>query len=128
MQDTSGADVAFDVKAMAAGKTLYLNLWASYCGPCVKEIPDLQSMADGGEVNVVAISVDIESAKQRAGKIMANRGGTYPAFYLQGAGNGANAPGLPWADLERLPIPTTLVISPEGVLQRVIRGPIDKAD
>lgn len=87
VQDTSGADVAFDVKAMAAGKTLYLNLWASYCGPCVKEIPDLQSMADGGEVNVVAISVDIESAKQRAGKIMANRGGTYPAFYLQGAGS-----------------------------------------
>ena len=27
-------------------------------------------------------------------------------------------------DLERLPIPTTLVLSPEGLVERIIRGPL----
>lgn len=26
------------------GKTLILNLWATWCGPCIKEMPDLEEM------------------------------------------------------------------------------------
>ncbi len=123
VQDSQGNDVAFDVQTMAAGKPLYLNLWASYCGPCVKEIPDLQAIQDAGEITVIGISVDIEKAKAQAAKILTKRGATYGAFYLP-----AGEEGLPWADLERLPIPTTLVLSPEGIVQRVIRGPVEKTE
>ena len=106
----------FDFEAMSVGKPMYLNLWASYCGPCVKGIPDLQAIEDKCEIAVVSISVDVVSAQARAAKILQKRGASYKSFYLV-----TDTAGLPRADLERLPIPTTLVLSPEGVLERVIR-------
>ena len=39
------------------GKPLVLNFWATWCGPCVLELPDLDRLAAGG-VQVVAVSAD----------------------------------------------------------------------
>jgi thiol-disulfide isomerase/thioredoxin len=43
-----------------AGKPTLVNLWASWCAPCIKELPTLDSLAksEGGKLNVVAISQD----------------------------------------------------------------------
>ena len=43
-----------------AGKPTLVNLWASWCAPCVKELPTLDKLAqaEGGKLNVVAISQD----------------------------------------------------------------------
>jgi thiol-disulfide isomerase/thioredoxin len=43
-----------------AGKPTLVNLWASWCAPCVKELPTLDKLAraEGGRLNVVAISQD----------------------------------------------------------------------
>ncbi|MCI0708413.1 MAG: TlpA family protein disulfide reductase [Ignavibacteriae bacterium] len=42
------------------GKVLFLNLWATWCAPCVEEFPDIVRLADEmpGEVEFVAISFD----------------------------------------------------------------------
>jgi len=43
------------------GKVVLLNLWATWCPPCVKEIPALDRLAaalEGTEVTVVAVSMD----------------------------------------------------------------------
>lgn len=50
---------ATSLKAFA-GKPTLVNLWASWCAPCVKELPTLDRLAqaDGGKLNVVAISQD----------------------------------------------------------------------
>jgi thiol-disulfide isomerase/thioredoxin len=42
------------------GKPTLVNLWASWCAPCVKELPTLDRLAtaQGGKLNVVAISQD----------------------------------------------------------------------
>ncbi len=37
--DAAGQPLAFDVEELARGKPLYLNFWASWCAPCVTEIP-----------------------------------------------------------------------------------------
>jgi thiol-disulfide isomerase/thioredoxin len=51
---------ATSLKAFA-GKPTLVNLWASWCAPCVKELPTLDRLArtQGGRLNVVAISQDM---------------------------------------------------------------------
>jgi thiol-disulfide isomerase/thioredoxin len=40
------------------GKPVLVNLWASWCAPCVKELPTLDKLARGGKVQVLAVSQD----------------------------------------------------------------------
>jgi thiol-disulfide isomerase/thioredoxin len=40
------------------GKPLLVNLWATWCAPCVKELPTLDKLAAGGGIKVVAVSQD----------------------------------------------------------------------
>jgi thiol-disulfide isomerase/thioredoxin len=40
------------------GKPLLVNLWATWCAPCVKELPTLDQLARTGAVQVLAISQD----------------------------------------------------------------------
>lgn len=52
---------ATSLKAFA-GKPTLVNLWASWCAPCVKELPTLDRLARAqkGKLNVVAISQDMD--------------------------------------------------------------------
>ncbi len=40
------------------GKPVVINFWATWCGPCTKEIPALKEVDRSGEAEVVAISLD----------------------------------------------------------------------
>ena len=43
-----------------AGKPTLMNLWASWCAPCVMELPTLDKLAQtqAGKINVIAVSQD----------------------------------------------------------------------
>ncbi|NUQ18781.1 MAG: TlpA family protein disulfide reductase [Sphingomonas sp.] len=45
-----------------AGKPTLVNLWASWCAPCIKELPTLDRLAraNSGKLNVIAISQDMD--------------------------------------------------------------------
>ena len=46
--------------ADAKGKPLLVNIWATWCAPCVKELPTLQSLAaQKGAPRVIAVSQDM---------------------------------------------------------------------
>jgi thiol-disulfide isomerase/thioredoxin len=61
-KDAAGADVGLE---RFRGKVVLLNLWATWCAPCRKEMPALdrlQAERGGDDFEVVAVSLDIGSA------------------------------------------------------------------
>lgn len=57
-RDPSGVPVSLDE---FTGRVIILNVWATWCGPCVAEIPSLDRLAErlgDGEVAVIAVSQD----------------------------------------------------------------------
>ncbi len=123
--DRSGKRVELDPKELAGDGRLYLNFWASYCGPCVREIPALSELDDQAGARVVAISVDAEQDRERAQRVLDGRGAAYHSAYLS-MDDDDNAGGLDRVvDLMRLSIPTTLVIDGEGRLVEVIQGTLE---
>ena len=58
-----GADVTL---ADFAGKPLLVNLWATWCGPCVIEMPALDHLAvrENGKLQVVVISQDSQGREK----------------------------------------------------------------
>jgi thiol-disulfide isomerase/thioredoxin len=61
--DASFTDAAGQAASLAklTGKPLLVNLWATWCAPCVKELPTLDQLArqGNGSLQVVAISQDM---------------------------------------------------------------------
>ncbi len=59
LKDLEGKDVSL---SSFSGKVVFLNFWASWCGPCLKEMPALATMtrilADRKDVVVVTVSAD----------------------------------------------------------------------
>ena len=98
------------------GQIVLLNFWATWCAPCIQEIPELIALHD--ELNphgftVVGVSLDEEGSDFV--KLFTERFGiTYP-LPLDEEGTVSEAYGGVWA------LPTTYVIDPEGqIIQRVI--------
>ncbi len=123
--DRDGKRVTIDVRAEAAGDTLYVNFWAGYCKPCRAELPALERVHDTAGKRVITISVDVPDDRPAAARVLAEAGTSFPDRYLS-QDDADNEGGLDEVvDLLRLPIPTTLVISPAGKLEAVIQGPLD---
>lgn len=63
-----------------AGRPILLNLWATWCGPCVAELPTLDKAATS--ITIVAVSQDIGAdGATKAAKFLRDHGVTHLKFY-----------------------------------------------
>ncbi len=107
-----------------AGSPTLVNLWASWCGPCLKEMPELQAFADEQAANgmqVVGIALDdAASAKAMLGRL----GITYPNLIdTPGPADAGVRLGNPTGVL-----PFSVLVSAEGRVLRTRIGPFENRD
>jgi thiol-disulfide isomerase/thioredoxin len=88
------------------GKVVLVNLWASWCPPCLAEMPGLQALyqkVDTTKVAFVLISLDENQNKARA--LLKRKHYTMPVFFPAGPlPRPFNSPSIPF----------TVVLTPDG--------------
>ncbi|WP_439483825.1 TlpA family protein disulfide reductase [Cyclobacterium plantarum] len=89
------------------GKTLFINLWATWCPPCRAEMPHISDLydklKDEGQVEFLMIALDDDFSKSI--QFVEDKEFSFPVIH---AAYGLNP------SLQSQAIPTTLVVSPEG--------------
>lgn len=96
------------------GKTVFVNLWATWCPPCRAELPSIQQLYNktkGDKVQFVMLSLDDKFST--AIRFFDQSNLSMPAFYPAG----------PVPDLLNVPaIPTTFIFNAKGELVKKIEG------
>ena len=122
-KDRDGADVGLD---RFKGKVVLLNLWATWCAPCKKEMPalnTLQGQKGGDDFEVVAVSLDFGAA-DKPKKFLADIGADKLAFYADPTGKLLPA----FQKIGRATgLPTTLLIDRDGCEMAYLPGPAEWA-
>ncbi|MBR5284619.1 MAG: redoxin domain-containing protein [Clostridia bacterium] len=121
MTDREGNPVSLDD---FAGKTIFLNFWATWCGPCKSEMPDIQKLYEAygyNEEDVAVIAVAHpdyyrEGPQTEIEAFLDENGYTYPVFF------DANATSATAYSLNSFP--TTYMIDNEGYVYGYIAGAI----
>jgi thiol-disulfide isomerase/thioredoxin len=112
--DTLGTRHALDA---FRGRYVLLNMWATWCGPCVNELPSLARLARFAPgLKVVAVDTDHEKV-DAAGFLKSHGAGSLPV-YLDSEHmllRSFVVPGLP----------TTVLIGPDGKVIARAEGPAD---
>lgn len=97
LRDAAGADTTL---AAYHGQVMVLNLWATWCAPCMEEMPSLAQLQRNfeGRIVVIPVSVDSEGDRTKAINELARlSGGSLP--FLQDMTRGvlfdAQAAGMP---------------------------------
>jgi len=73
------------------GKPVYVDLWASWCGPCCEEIPHLAKFVEslGNNPEIVCISVSIDDNRDDWTGKLAEVGSAWPQYLATEAGQDA---------------------------------------
>lgn len=102
------------------GRVVLLNIWATWCGPCRREMPDLaklQQKLGGPDFEVVAVSMDLKGAEASAA-FLKETGAEALKLYIEPTGKILS-------DLKSVGLPTTLLINREGQELGRLLGPAD---
>lgn len=95
------------------GKVILIDFWASWCSPCIAEIPHLKAMYDkyrNQGFEVIGIAMDEESAKKRVQEILKKNKALWPQRF-EGKGFNGDSYGLLYGINS---LPTVWLIDKEG--------------
>ena len=96
------------------GKAVFLNFWATWCGPCVNEMPEIQQLSEAFPDDLVVLAVNCSEMKYRVEDFINQNSYTFNI--------GLDEDG----DIQKLyptnGIPYTVVVDPEGIITELHLG------
>src|SRR5690625_5219826 len=97
---------------------LFVNIWASWCLPCIAEMPTIETLHDdvSDNKNIKFLLVSVDKKREKAIQFMQSEDLPMPYYFP--------ASGLP-EPMKGTSIPTTYVISKEGQIVYQKRGMAD---
>jgi thiol-disulfide isomerase/thioredoxin len=106
--------------AQFRGKPVFINVWASWCGPCRKEAPDLKRFSEE-RPDVVMIGLNMNDVRRTARSFNTDVGWTYSSIYDPGGNVGVDL-------LKVSTLPATYYVDAQGRLRGHTVGPVTYAD
>jgi len=104
------------------GKTVVLNFWASWCGPCRDETPALQAFfEDASADGVVVVGVNQQEQESRARDFAEEFGVSYPVL-LDSDGEVSNGYRVGRG------LPVTFIIDGSGVIREIHLSSVERDD
>jgi thiol-disulfide isomerase/thioredoxin len=100
------------------GQWVVVNFWATWCGPCLREIPMLKALhLERQDVTVVGVNFE-EIETDALARFMTQMEVNYPVVLA------GDEPLLPFEPLKGLP--ATFIVSPDGFLLESKLGEVDR--
>ena len=104
------------------GTPVVLNVWGSWCAPCVAEAPELQQAWEdlqAGDTGAAMVGIDFREDPARGAAFARKAGLTYPSL--------SDESGVLVLELQgkAATVPTTLVLDDEGRIAARVSGPVD---
>lgn len=116
LQTLAGEEVRL---SQLRGKTVVVNFWATWCQPCVYEIPELTRFSESQrDRNVVVLGVAMDKNVDKVRDFVQQFKISYPVVI------GDIATARLW---QVRGLPMTFIISPAGKVERVIPGGVTQA-
>lgn len=119
LKDAAGKEVSL---ADLRGQAVFLNFWASWCGPCRLEMPELERLQAELPPGTAILTVNVtaqESSPEVALGYLREHGYTFPVV-LDPDGSVSN-------QYRVISLPTSLFLSPDGVVTARINGPLARS-
>jgi thiol-disulfide isomerase/thioredoxin/outer membrane lipoprotein-sorting protein len=89
------------------GKTVLLDFWASWCGPCIRSMPTLEQLqADYAAQGLVVLGIDVGESRETVEKFLKTKPMPYPVIM-------GDESGIP-AAYNATVFPTFVLIGPDG--------------
>ena len=123
--DLNGNEVIGEI--FSEYKLTYLNLWATWCGPCLSELPHIQAMYEDEDMTARGLNVmgllweDSSSTVKEAKKVLSNKGCTYTNIRI---GNDAQLNAL--VNNSGNGIPVSYLLNSEGEVIKYTVGSMSK--
>lgn len=102
------------------GQPVVLNFWATWCGPCRAEMPELQTVSEQlRELGLVVVAVNVQESRGKVAEWRDQFGLTFPVV-LDLTGKVSKE------YLRVSALPTTLFVGRDGTVLSIHRGQLDR--